>query len=131
MLIAKELNPKNHPTTPEQAKNLGILLTKANIIRASWGKPMTVTSGLRTWDEHVEIYKKKLGADYSEDKVPKGSKHLVGAAVDIADPSGDLYDWLQRTGVLKSSGLYCELGTKGWVHFQSLPPASGKTWFLP
>lgn len=132
MISAKELNPHSHPTTPEQAANLACLLTKINIIRASWGKPMIVTSGLRTWEEHVEIYKKKLGADYSEDKAPKESKHLIGAAVDISDPEGTLYDWLsERTGVLRGCGLYCELGTKGWVHFQILPPASGNTWFLP
>ena len=27
--------------------------------------------------------------------------------------------------------LYCEDGTIGWIHFQTVSPKSGKQWFLP
>lgn len=121
MITAKELNPKNYLVTAEQAGNLADLLFKINIIRREWGKPMIVTSGLRSKEDQMRI----------NPKAPN-SKHLLGAAVDISDPDGSLYHWLtEHTARLKQIGLYCELGTKGWCHIQVLPPASGNTWFLP
>jgi hypothetical protein len=65
-------------------------------------------------------------------KIPMKSLHLRGAAVDIADPSGKLMLWCKsNVDILEQVGLWCEEGTKGWVHFQSQPPRSGKRFFLP
>lgn len=62
------------------------------------------------------------------------SKHLSGQAIDIAD-----YDKVLKaacllyTSRLEALGLWCEdfRATPTWVHFQSVPPASGKRFFLP
>lgn len=129
MISLKELNPKNFKTTPEIDDCLNQLLGKINIIRTAYAKPMTVTSGLRDLADHKRIYAAK---GVPEAQIPMASKHLYGKACDIADPAGELYKWCKANeAVLVKAGLYCEEGTKGWVHFQIEPPKSGKRWFLP
>jgi hypothetical protein len=118
----------------DKLEQLNDLLTRVNEVRTAWGKPMTVTSGLRTWADHLRIYAAKGITDLS--KIPKQSKHLEtvtnAAAVDIADPNLELTAWLKKNpDILKDSGLYCEEGNKNWVHFQNQAPASGNRWFLP
>lgn len=121
MITLKELNPHNYPTTPEIDENLGILLERINKIRASWGKPMTVTSGLRSQADQQRI----------NPKAPL-SKHLIGCACDILDEGLELTQWLKDNPLeLEHAMLWCEEGNKNWVHFQTLPPKSGRRWFLP
>ncbi len=116
----------------EVRANLAVLLHRVNKVRAAYAKPMTVTSGLRTWAQHLQIYKKKLGDAYAESKVPKASKHLIGAAVDISDPKRLLQKWcIDNVKTLEDAGLWCEAfeDTPTWVHFQCQPPKSGKRFF--
>lgn len=102
---------------------------KINYIRKIWNRPMIVTSGLRTLFHHLRIYRQK---GIPKSKIPMGSCHLIGAAIDIEDVKGELMAWLKANPeILKDAGLWCEEGTKGWVHFQIFPPRSGKRWFLP
>lgn len=135
MISLSELNAHGFPTTPEIDANLATLLTRINKVRVAWGKPMTVTTGFRTWADHVRIYRDiavKMKKLFDESKVPKGSKHLSGQAVDIADPIGQLYSWLKANPqVLTDAGLWCEERMGGWVHFQTVPPKSGNLWFFP
>jgi hypothetical protein len=82
--------------------------------------------------EHLEIYRKKGITDQS--KIPMKSRHLIGAAIDIYDPNKILQSWvLSNVKVLEEVGLWCEdfSATPNWVHFQILPPASGKRFFKP
>lgn len=123
---------------PEAYKaDLKTLLERINIIRAAYGKAMTVTSGYRSWNHHVEIYKKKAlqrGVPFYIDQVPKKSKHLYCQALDIGDANGDLKKWiLLNIKLLEDNGLWCEdfSATKTWVHFQIYQPASGKRFFMP
>lgn len=111
--------------------NLQILLDRVNKIRAEWGKPMTVTSGLRTMEDHLRIYAEKGITDPA--KIPMQSKHLYGQAVDIYDPDLELTAWLKQNDnqSLIDAGLWCEAGNANWVHFQIVPPKSGSRWFLP
>lgn len=115
--------------------NLNILLERVNKIRTLWGKPMTVTSGLRTMEDHLRIYREKAakaGVPFDEAKVPKKSKHLYGQAVDIADSGLELTAWLKANPqTMEEIGLWCEEGNANWVHFQIVPPKSGNRWFLP
>lgn len=106
----------------EYAANLKNLLPKVNKIRSTYGKPMTVTSGIRTSADQARI----------NPKAPK-SKHLTGNAVDIYDPKLELTKWLKGPGskILEEAGLYCEEGNANWVHFQDIAPKSGRRWFLP
>ena len=112
--------------------NLNVLLTKINIIRTSWGKPMKVTSGLRTMKHHLEIYAAKGITDKS--KIPMKSNHLYGRAVDISDPGRVLQKWCKANEpLLVSTGLWMEdfSKTPTWCHFQTVPPVSGNRWFMP
>ncbi len=117
--------------------NLMDLLERMNKIRNAYAKSMIVSSGLRTKEDHIRIYKEiaaKKGIVFDLSRVPMGSQHLRGAAVDIADPKGDLQKWcLANEKVLEDVGLWCEHFdfTKGWVHFQIYPPKSGKRFFKP
>lgn len=117
--------------TPEQKKNLTILLEKVNKVRLAYGKPMIVTSGLRTMKHHLDIYAKK---GIFPPKVPMKSNHLFGCAVDFADGNGELKKWvLNNMKVMEDAGLYMEdfSATKTWLHVQIVPPKSGKRFFKP
>ena len=116
----------------EHQHNLEELLKKVNQVRAAYAKPMIVTSGYRSLQDHLRIYSAKGITDKS--KIPMQSKHLYGQAVDIGDANGSLKAWvLQNTKLLEDVGLWCEdfAYTKTWVHFQILPPKSGKRFFIP
>lgn len=62
------------------------------------------------------------------------SKHMTGQAVDIADPEGDLDEWcLVHPDLMRRVGLWQEhpSATKGWCHWQTVPPRSGNLVFYP
>lgn len=117
--------------TPEIQANLAILLQRVNNIRIGWARPMTVTSGLRTRADQLRIYNAKGITD--ESKIPWGSMHLKGGAVDIYDPGLVLTKWLKENNSqrLVDAQLWCEEGNSDWVHFQIVPPKSGSRWFYP
>lgn len=123
---------KESELTPELKNNLAELFAKINVIRTAYGKPMTVTSGYRSMKHHKEIYAAKGITDTS--KIPMQSKHLYCQAVDIADGDGKLKAWLSNNvQLLENAGLWCEdfSCTKQWLHFQTVPPKSGKRFFMP
>lgn len=109
--------------TQEISDNLDQLLLAINPVRTAWNKPMNVTSGWRP----PSINGATPGAAAK-------SKHMLGLAVDIADPDGSLWAWvLQNLALMQQLGLYLEdkRWTPGWVHFGLGPPASGKRIFIP
>lgn len=62
------------------------------------------------------------------------SRHITGEAIDLADPDGDLDDFLfNNPQVLSRHALWMEhpLATKGWCHLQSVAPRSGNRIFFP
>lgn len=108
MVTLKELNKNNYPTTPEIDVNLNKLLAKLNVIRAKWGKPLIVTSGLRSQADQQRI----------NPNAPK-SAHLTGEACDFSDPDGSFEEWCSNNqDLLEELGLWQELPevTKGWTH---------------
>lgn len=125
MISLKELNINNYPTTPEIDANLETLLTRLNCVRMAYGKPMSITSGLRSIErQNALIEAGKSNAVHS--------KHLIGAAADIFDPDGSFYDWCKdNETLLEKTGLWCEERQGPWQHLQIFPPASGHRWFSP
>jgi len=117
--------------------NLMVLLERINKIRTAYNKPMIVTSGLRTMEDHLRIYKQiaeRNNVPFDQSKVPMGSQHLKGAAVDISDPKQELQKWVKdNIQLLEEVGLWCEHFdyTSNWVHFQCHPPKSGNRFFKP
>ena len=126
MITFKELL-KGTPLSeiPIAHQHLGeILLKKINIVRAEYGKPMIPTSVYRTKQRQLDIYRAK---GIPDSKIPMSSQHLSFEAIDIADPKGELYKWLQdNPDVLEKADMYVESGTVGWVHLQCRPFASYK-----
>lgn len=123
----KELNPRGRELSPEHEANLRELIRKLSIFREAYGEPMTVTSGFRSVEDQRRIYKNAA-------RVPMGSAHLKGCAVDIADRDGSLAAYcIANIALLERAGLWCEdtTRTRGWVHFQAYPPVSGSRFFLP
>lgn len=123
MIRIEELNLKGYPTTPEQDRSMARLLEALNVVRKEWGKPMIVTSGLRSMEDQMRI----------NPKAPR-SKHLNGEAADLRD-DGSLYKWLhEHPEVMEKAGLWGEIGTSGWVHLQCVPFGSWKEgkprWFV-
>jgi hypothetical protein len=96
---------------------------------------------LRTKESQLRIYREKAKKKqfpfedgvFDESKVPMNSRHLYGQAVDIYDPGLKLTAWLKENDSqrLKNAELWCEEGNSDWVHFQIVPPKSGKRWFNP
>lgn len=127
MIKLEELNKRKYSTTPMIEQNLHELCRRLNIIRAAYGKPMIVTSGLRSDKQQAELIKA------GKSNATK-SKHLTGHAADIADPDKELAKWcLENVKVLEKAGLWLEHPdyTPNWVHFQSTPPRSGNRFFIP
>lgn len=123
----KELNPQGHPLSEEHKKNLNILIEKVSAIREAYGKPMIVTSGYRSRQDQERIYK-------NAQRVPYGSAHLSGEAVDIFDRDKTLASFvLANIPLLEKLGLYCEdpSRTSNWLHFQTRKPPSGSRFFTP
>ena len=138
-IIHADIDPSK--LDPKKLAQCEDLTKRVNIIRAKWARAMTSTSGVRTWAEHLRIYKEK-GIIYLA-KIPKLSKHLETvtdcAAVDIADPGLALTKWLKDTpegrAALDEANLWCEDGNTNWWHAQNKPFGSykpgGTRWFKP
>lgn len=127
MISLHELNPHEYPVDEDTKENLEILLLRMNKIREIWAKPMIITSGLRNKEHQLKLIVKGVS------KATK-SNHLIGAACDVKDADGSLGKWcLENVKTLEEVGLWCEHPnhTKGWVHFQIVPPRSGKRFFIP
>lgn len=131
----KELMGRPMQIPAEHQANLDDLLIKLNKLREAYGKPLQVTSGYRTLEHHLAIYAAKGITDRA--KIPMQSRHLFGLAVDVVpieDPIEHLHDWiLAHEPLMADIGLWFEdfKYTTTWVHTQSIPPASGKRFFIP
>jgi hypothetical protein len=128
MITMEELlqgRDKKYPNdfTDEIKENLEKLLPVMNTIRAKYGKPMIVNSG---WRPSV-VNEATPGA-------AKNSAHCQGLACDIADPDGEVKNWvLKNLDLMQELGIYLEdfRWTPNWVHFGLRKPASGKRIFVP
>ncbi len=134
MISLAELNPKNVVLSESHKSNLNILHARINKVRALWAKPMIVTSGVRSVEDHKRIYAELAKRRPSGViRIPMGSKHLSAAACDIYDEDGSLHDWcVQHESFLAEVGLWCEVkDSEKRVHFQIVAPGSGKRFFKP
>ena len=127
MIKLEELNKRKYKTNEITDSNLKVLCDRLNIIRKAYGKPMVVTSGLRSEKQQEELIK-------AGKSTATKSAHLVGMAADILDTDGELAKWcLQNVKILEQASLWCEHPdyTNGWVHFQIRMPKSGNRFFKP
>lgn len=111
----------------EIKENAFELIRRINAL--GYAPPMVFSSCLRSKKVHERIYKEK---GVPADKIPWGSSHLYGKAVDVADPKGLLQSWLiKNEEKLKDEGLWCEdfRYTPGRVHFDMVPKK--RRFFIP
>lgn len=103
---------KEFPLDPLLVKNCDQLLAALNVIRAAYGKPMTVSSGYRPGKYNQAAH----GAS--------NSSHLTCEACDFEDKSRELTKWcLANLDILEKAGLWMEspVSTPTWVHLQTRP----------
>jgi hypothetical protein len=126
MIRIEELNPRNFPVTDEIAEHLNTLLHRLNEIRSLYKRPMIITSGLRSAEHQNKLITQGVSN-------AKKSKHLLGQAADV-QCNGGLKNWvLDNIREVERIQLWMEdfTATPTWVHFQIVPPRSGKRFFLP
>lgn len=114
---------RKYTLTPELQANAEEMVDKVNQLLAKFGEDRKVRSGWRP----PEINQATPNA------APK-SKHMTCEACDLVDDEGDLDEWaLENPDILQEIGLWQEApaATKGWAHFQIVPPKSGKRVFNP
>jgi hypothetical protein len=137
MITKRELFKRPVKIPPEHEDNIETLLFEVNKLRLAYGKPLQVSSGYRSLDEHLEIYRRKGITD--QKKIPMQSRHLIGLAVDLVtvnEPIKNLHDFVKKLVEDESEvveNLYFEdlSVTKTWLHVQCVPPKSGKRFFKP
>ena len=114
--------------TPQVELNAGELLRRVNALLVECAHipaahDPVVNSGWRT-----------RGYNATVDGAAVNSRHITGEAIDIADPDGELDEYLfDNPHILAKHELWMEhpLATKSWAHFQSVPPRSGRRHFYP
>ena len=109
--------------TPEIVANATDLAGRVNRLLMTFGEQRSVNSGWRP-----------LAVNANTPNAAVKSKHMLGLAVDLTDPDGDLDEWcMEHQGELEAVELWMEhpAATKGWCHLQSVPPKSGKRVFYP
>lgn len=109
--------------TPEIAAAAQDLLQKVNAFLEHWDREAHMTSGYRS----PEYNKTIKGAAVN-------SNHMSGKAIDISDSDKALAKFcIIKQQLLADYGLWCEdpRTTPTWVHFQSVPPKSGKRFYIP
>ena len=118
---------KSHPTamTPQIERNAELTIKLANALLARFGQGRKVNSG---WCPPA------INAGIAN--AAPNSKHMTAQAIDLADPDGDLDDWLMSSdgqAAMVEIGLWHEhpAATKGWAHLQTVPPRSGRRTFYP
>lgn len=120
------------------AANVKSLLGVINEVLTKFGSGRKITSGYRSIEHHRKIYN-KINADRAKTglpalKIPMGSAHLSGLAIDLEDANGDLDEWcVENIDWLTEKGVYIEHPdhTKGWCHMQLRASKSGNNPFIP
>lgn len=125
MISKSELNPNAVPLDAQQQRNLDRLYLVMNLVRAEYGMPMRITSGVRSVEDEKRI-----------DPAHPHSQHLQAAACDIYDPDPDrrLWNWcIEHLDFITELGLFLEsrVYSTNHVHFQIIPPHSGQRIFVP
>lgn len=101
--------------------NASNLLTRVNRLMRQFGQNRRVVRGFA-----ASVECPSPADQYREPFLP--SRHQTAEAVDLADPDGDLDQWLlDNQRLLESCGLFIEhpATTRGHCHLQSVPPKGG------
>lgn len=135
MITIQELT-KGHKLSElskEVRDSILILLDKGNQLRTYYNKPMIINRGYSSSEDQIRIYKEiaeKKGIPFDQTKVPMGSEHIKGGAMDVSDPHQELQKYiLANLPLMEKIGLWFEdfSATPTWVHCQVRPYGSWKS----
>jgi hypothetical protein len=125
----------------DQQENAGKTIECANNLLIRSGlTDKGCRSGYRRKEDHIEIYRKmnlaRVAKGLPERSIPWGSHHLDACAIDIDDTDDKLKTWLmtdEGQQAMEDLNIYCEAlsETDTWLHIQTVPPHSGKRFFMP
>lgn len=118
--------------TDEIRENASITLERANLFLARFYKEVRTDYPNRGCNSGW----RPLAINGNTPNAAKKSKHLLGQAIDIADPDKKLAEWMMTKAgksALEEIGLWAEhpSATPGWCHVQIVPPRSGNRVFYP
>ena len=131
-MITKEnlINSSRTKVIPiELQENMNEYLTRINQFFDICKLPAVHTSFYRSKSDQIAIYR-----EIGKSNPPMHSQHLYCRAGDVSDKDNKLKNWItENLWVLEKCNLWCEdfAATKTWVHFQTIPPKSGKRFFIP
>lgn len=116
---------EKYPAELDETKraNAADVVARVNLLLAAFGEDRAVNSGFRP-----------AAVNAATPGSAKLSKHMTCQACDLEDHEGDLDEWaIDHPEVLEKIGLWQEhpASTKGWAHFQIVPPKSGNRVFYP
>ena len=109
--------------TAQMRSDAATVVSRANALLERFGEDRPITSGWRP----EAVNRAVPGAALR-------SNHTRCLAVDISDPDGDLDEWcVNHPLLLEDMGIWLEhpATTKGWSHWQIVPPRSGNRVFYP
>jgi len=118
--------------TPEIKVNAAVTLDRVSAFLTDL--PVGALVGLRSW--HVNSGWRPPAVNQRIPGAAPASKHMTGQAIDVADGEGDLGAFVVTAAGLALLGeheLWIEspAHTPRWVHFQTVPPKSGRRIFIP
>lgn len=116
--------------TDEIKQNASIIVAKANLLLSAFREDTGDTE-----QRHVTSGWRPPAVNAATPGAAPRSKHMSAQAIDLADPEGDLDQWVfEHPQVLERIGLFQEhpsCTARGWAHFQFVPPKSGRRVFFP
>jgi hypothetical protein len=120
--------------TPELRANAVITVQKANLLLN-----MALSAGVYldpdpTTGTLVSSGWRPPAVNANTPNAARRSKHMTCHAVDINDDNRELDDWcMSNLDSLEKVGVWLEhpAATKGWCHWQTVPPKSGNRVFYP
>lgn len=102
--------------------NASNLLTRVNRLMRQFGQNRRIVRGF------APTLRIDSETAYADAEMFLPSRHQTAEALDLADPEGDLDQWLlDNQKFLESCGLWIEhpATTRGHCHLQSVPPKGG------
>lgn len=120
--------------TPEIDANAAVIVDRANqLLALAQADGVDIEENPKTGSIVSSGWRPSAINKSTPNAAPR-SKHLLGLAVDIYDPEGELDQWcLDNLDKMTACELWLEYpgATKGWSHWQCVAPKSGKRVFIP
>jgi hypothetical protein len=120
--------------TPELRLNAREMVRRANMLLAVMIGDGVEVETMQNTESIVSSGWRPAAINKSTPKAAVKSNHMTCHAIDVYDPHGAIDDWcMDNPDKLAWIEIWIEhpSATKGWSHWQMVPPRSGKRVFYP